>query len=57
MSEAGRKKLWLLPNEAGGKRMAPEPRKWTLRRTMSVVLIVSGLFWLLAGIAIRLLLF
>lgn len=37
--------------------MAPEPRKWTLRRTMSVVLIVSGLFWLLAGIAIRLLLF
>ncbi|MDQ2861413.1 MAG: hypothetical protein M3T55_11980 [Pseudomonadota bacterium] len=40
-----------------GKTMAPRPRKWTLRRTLSLVLIVSGLFWLIAGIAIHLLLF
>jgi hypothetical protein len=34
---------------------APPRRKWTLRRTLSLVLIVSGLFWLAAGFIIHLL--
>ena len=41
------------PTPAG----APGRRKWTLRRTLSLVLIVSGLFWLAAGFIIHLLLF
>jgi len=37
--------------------MAPRPRKWTTRRTLSLVFIVSALFWVIAGITIYLLLF
>ncbi len=37
--------------------LAAPKEKWALRRTLSLVLIVSGLFWLIAGIAIRLLLY
>jgi len=40
-----------------GKTMAPRPRKWTTRRTLSLVFIVSALFWVIAGITIYLLLF
>jgi len=40
-----------------GKTMAPRPTKWTSRRTLSLVFIVSALFWLIVGIAIYLLLF
>jgi len=40
-----------------GKAMAPRPRKWTSRRTLCLVFIVSGLFWLIAGIVIYRLLF
>jgi hypothetical protein len=30
-----------------------QPARWTLRRTVSFVLIVSGAFWLVIGLAIR----
>ena len=40
-----------------GNAMAPRPRKWTSRRTLSLVFIVSALIWLIVGIAIYRLLF
>ena len=33
--------------------VAPKPRRWPLRRTLALVLIVSGVLWLVAGLAIR----
>jgi hypothetical protein len=29
------------------------PTRWPLRRTLALVLIVSGILWLIAGIVIR----
>ena len=46
-----------LPKAPEGKPVIRAREKWTLRRTLSVVLIVSGAFWLIAGIVIHLLLF
>ena len=31
----------------------PKPRRWPLRRTLALVLIVSGVLWLIAGLVIR----
>ncbi len=39
------------------KAMASRPRKWPLRRTFAFVLIASGLFWGVVGVALRFLLF
>ena len=47
-----------LSQSPGGKPLLAQPeKKWALRRTLSLVLIISGVFWLIAGIAIRFLLF
>jgi len=33
------------------------PEKWTLRRTLGVLLFVSGLLWLIAGVVLHFLLY
>lgn len=41
-------------NPEGAADLVPEPKaKWTLRRTLSFVLVISGIIWLAIGLALR----
>ena len=37
-----------------GPVVQPQPSRWTMRRSLSFVLIVSGVFWVAIGLALRL---
>lgn len=38
-----------VPPESG----APEPAKWPLRKTFAFLLVVGGLFWVVLGVALK----